>query len=59
MIIKIFSSRFELDQGFKNLSKPTKYGQAMFCEAVKVDMAYSKDLSFNRTIASTLSLITV
>ncbi len=25
--------------------KPTKYGQAMFCEAVKVDMANSKEHS--------------
>ncbi len=39
--------------------KPTKYGQSMFCEAVKVDMANSKDLSFKNTITSTLSLITV
>ncbi len=29
----------------------------MFCEAVKVDMANSKDLSFNLTITSTLSII--
>jgi hypothetical protein len=31
----------------------------MFCEAVKVDMANSKDASFKNTITSTLSLITV
>ncbi len=31
----------------------------MFCEAVKVDMANSKDSSFNNTITSTLSLINV
>jgi hypothetical protein len=31
----------------------------MFCEAAKVDMANSKDTSFNNTITSTLSLITV
>ncbi len=43
----------------KNCKKPTKYGQAMFCEAVKVDMANSKDSSFNHTITSTLFLITV
>jgi hypothetical protein len=36
--------------------KPTKYGQVMFCEAVKVDMANSKDSSFKNTITSTLSL---
>jgi hypothetical protein len=39
--------------------KPTKYGQVMFCEAVKVDMANSKDSSFKNTITSTFSLITV
>jgi hypothetical protein len=39
--------------------KPTKYGQSMFCEAVKVDMENSKKLSFHHTITSTLSLITV
>ncbi len=39
--------------------KPTKYGQSMFCEAVKVDMEKSKKSSFHHTITSTLSLITV
>ncbi len=39
--------------------KPTKYGQFMIYEAVKVDMANSKDTSFNNTISSTLSLIAV
>ncbi len=39
--------------------KPTKYGQSMFCEAVKVDLENSKESSFHRTITSTLSLITV
>jgi hypothetical protein len=43
----------------KNCQKPTKYGQLMFCEAVKVDMANSKDSSYNHTITSTLSLITM
>ncbi len=43
----------------KICQKTTKYGQVMFCEAVKVDMANSKDSSFNHTITSTLSLITV
>jgi hypothetical protein len=37
----------------------TKYGQSMFCEAVKVDMENSKETSFKKTISSTLSLITV
>ncbi len=31
----------------------------MFCEAIKVHMANSKDTSFKNTITSTLSLITV
>jgi hypothetical protein len=39
--------------------KPTKYGQIMFCEAVKVDMANSKDTLYKNTITSTLFLITV
>jgi hypothetical protein len=39
--------------------KPTKYGQSMFCEAVKVDMKKSKESSFHHTLTSTLSLITV
>jgi hypothetical protein len=39
--------------------KPTKYGQSMFCEAVRVDMKNSKKLPFDHTITSTLSLITV
>ncbi len=43
----------------KNCQKPTKYGHLLFCEAVKVDMAYSKKTSFSNTISSTLSLITV
>ncbi len=39
--------------------KPIKYGRCMFCEAVKVDMENSKNLSFKNTITSTLYLITV
>jgi hypothetical protein len=39
--------------------KPSKYGQSMFCEAVKVDMENSKKSSFHHTITRTLSLITV
>ncbi len=39
--------------------KPTKNGQFMFYEAVKKDMANSKEVSFNDTISSPLSLITV
>ncbi len=39
--------------------KPIKYGQFMFYETVKVDMENSKETSFNNTISSTHSLITV
>ena len=39
--------------------KPSKYGQSMFCEAVKVDLDNSKETSFHHTITSTLSLINV
>jgi hypothetical protein len=38
--------------------KPTKYGQSMFCKAVKIDLENSKESSFHHTITSTLSLIT-
>ncbi len=58
-IIKIFSRRFKLDGYFKKNHKPIKYGQVLFCEAVKVDMANPKDTSFTNTISNTLSLITV
>ncbi len=37
----------------------TKYGQSMFCAALKVDMENSKVTSFKKTLSSTLSLITV
>jgi hypothetical protein len=39
--------------------KPTKYGQFMFYKAVKTDMENYKNISFNNTLSSTLSLITV
>jgi hypothetical protein len=39
--------------------KSTKYGQFMFYEAVKNDLTTSKETSFNNTISTTLSLITV
>ncbi len=39
--------------------KPTRYGQSVFCEAVKVDLENSKERSFKKTISSTLSFITV
>ncbi len=43
----------------KGCQKPTKYGQCMFYEAVKTDLVNSMETSFNNTISSTLSLITV
>ncbi len=46
-------------EGFNICQKPTKYGQSMFCEAVKVDLEKSKETSFKNTITNTLSLITV
>ncbi len=46
-------------EGFNICQKPTKYGQSMFCEAVKVDLENSKEASLKNTITSTLSLITV
>ncbi len=39
--------------------KPTKNGQFLFYEAIKKDMAKFKEVSFNNTISSTLSFITV
>ncbi len=39
--------------------KLTRYGQSMFCEAVKVDFENSKETSFKKTISSTLSFIAV
>ncbi len=45
-------------EDFNICQKPTKYGQSMFCAAVKVDMENSKKSSFHHTITSTLSLIT-
>ncbi len=44
----------------KVCQKPTKYEKKlMFYEAVKIDMANSKEISFRNTISSTLSLLTV
>jgi hypothetical protein len=43
----------------KNCQNSTKYGQLLFCEAVKIDMANSKETSFNNSITSNLSLVTV
>jgi hypothetical protein len=41
------------------LPKNLKYVQCLFYEAVKNDLANSKETSFNNTISTTLSLITV
>jgi hypothetical protein len=46
-------------EDLNNCQKPTRYGQSMFCEAVKVDLENSKETSFKETISSTLSFITV
>ena len=60
MIIKIFQEGLNWMEDIKICQKTTKYGQVMFCEAVKVDTADSKETSlFKNTISSTLSLITV
>jgi hypothetical protein len=56
---KSFQEGLNWMEDLKICQEPTKHGQVMFCEAVKVDMANSKDTSFNNTITSTLSLITV
>jgi hypothetical protein len=42
---KSFQEGLNWMEDLKNCQKPTKYGQVMFCEAVKVDMANSKDSS--------------
>jgi hypothetical protein len=38
---KSFQEGLNWIEDLKTCQKPTKYGQAMFCEAVKVDMANS------------------
>ncbi len=57
--MKIMYDHHNLSKKVGICQKPTKYGQSMFCEAVKVDLENSKDLSFKNTITSTCSLITV
>ncbi len=54
----LLSKPFQVGLKF-GCQKPTKYRLFMFYEAVKVDIANSKETSFNNTISSTLSLITV
>jgi hypothetical protein len=57
--LKSFQEGLNWMEVSKICQTPTQYGQVMCCETVKVDMANSKDTSFNNTITSTLSLITV
>ncbi len=60
--VRSTNSFFEGSNWMEDLNicqKPTKYGQSMFCEAVKVDMENSKISSFHHTITSTHSLITM
>jgi hypothetical protein len=56
---KSFQEGWNWMEGLNICQKPTKYGQFLFCEAVKVDLENSKETSFKNTITSTLSLITV
>jgi hypothetical protein len=56
---KFFQEGLRWVEDLNICQKPTKYGQSLFCEAVKVDMENSKELSFHHTITSILSLITV
>ncbi len=56
---KSFQEGLNWNEDLNICQKQTQYGQVMFCEAVKVDMANSKDTSFKNTLTSTLSLITV
>ncbi len=56
---KSFQEGWNWMEDFNICQKPTKYGQSMFCEAVKVNLENSKETSFKNTITSTLSLITV
>jgi hypothetical protein len=56
--LKSFQEGLNWMEDVKLCQKPTKYGQLVFCEAFKVDMANSKETSFS-TISSTLTLITV
>ncbi len=56
---KSFQEGLNWMKDLKIYQKPTKYGQVLCCEAVKVDMVNSKDTSMNNIITSTLSLITV
>ncbi len=52
---KSFQEGWNWMGGLNICQKLTKYGQSMFCEAVKVDLENSKETSFKNTITSTLS----
>jgi hypothetical protein len=57
--VRLSNSFFEGWNWMEDLNicqKPTKYGQSMLCEAVKVDLENSKESSFHHTIISTHSL---
>ena len=56
---KSFQEGWNWMEDLNKCQEPTKYGQSMFCEAVKVDLENSKETSFKKTISSTLSFITV
>ncbi len=56
---KSFQEALDWMEDLTICQKSTKYVQVMFCEAVKVDMANSKEELCSHTISSTLSLITV
>ncbi len=56
---KSFQEGLNWMEDVKLCQRPTKYGQLMFCEAIKVDMANYKETSFSNTISSTLFLVTV
>jgi hypothetical protein len=47
---KSFQEGLNWMEDLKICQKTTKYGQLMFCEAVNVDMANSKETSFSNTI---------
>jgi hypothetical protein len=56
---KSFQEGLNWMECLKICKNPTKYGQFLFCKAVQVDMANSKQTSFSNTISSTFSLISV
>jgi hypothetical protein len=56
---KSFQEGLNWMEDVKIFQKPPKYGRLMLCEAIKVDMANSKETSISNTISSTPSLIIV